>query len=262
MSGIFDLHTTLALQNGWEWYRTNQAGFRSLFMGLRDDVLNDWHSELVAKPPVFRTHAAAGVGDFPAVIVQLMNESRLEEPLGGFSRSSTGIPIFTSVIEQRIKISMLSNNAEITRALHVVTRAIMFGSLHRFVDQGYMDLQYLEAEELAPAEELVAEEMGIFLRRQVWKSTATVDSPSFEQIPQEKAWFVQAEDIVTQPTTGSAYDATTKTGDWQPAPIDPSLINPATNEPYPPQRKPADEEYGNPPFDGVTGDAGGVKPKT
>tara|TARA_R100001463_G_scaffold56648_1_gene108720 strand:+ start:141 stop:1172 length:1032 start_codon:yes stop_codon:yes gene_type:complete len=335
MSGIFDLHAVLALQNGWEYYRTNQNVFSSLFPGIRPVVTNGWHSELVANAPTVRTHAAAGTGDLPAIVVQLVSETRREEALGGFSRSDRGVPVYTSVIEQKIKISVLSHNAELTRALHVLVRAIMFGSLSRFLEQSYLDVTYLEGEELAPAEELAAEELGIFMRRMVWVSTTIVESPSFTDIPNQKTWFVQSEDIETQTTPGSAHQSgeavfsegqTTytvpvspnalntsytvtvalntptngaanptvsskavdgfvitlgtpssgglasvkwsKTGDWQPAPINQSLINPATNEPYAAQRTVADEmeiipgqsTYGEPPFDSTTGKSGGVKP--
>ena len=137
--------------------------------------------------------------------------------------------------------------------MHVTSRAIMQGSIPALISAGYINFQYDAAEELAPQEELVAEEMGIFIRRATWTATSQLESPtlSVDEIP-KKEWFVQASDIVTEPNTE----------EHQFSPIDPNNINPATGEAYPPHRVKADEVYGNPPYNDVAGDLGGVVAST
>ena len=245
MSGILDIHTILAIQNGWKFYMTpaNKAIWKGLFPGIRDDTLNEWYTALGAKVVDFRTWYASGSGEFPAVVVELAEEENRdgEEPMGGSAGTDGGHPVYTMLVNQTVRITCFFSTPELSRMAHATIRAILHASLRRFVEAGYLSMQYKRAEPLSPEEETVAEDMGMFVRKQVWSTIAQIDSPSLEATDAAQGeWFLNLNDVksVQNPDT------------HQPAPVDQSNIDPETGKPYLPNRIPPDE--------GVAGDDGGV----
>jgi hypothetical protein len=205
MSGLLDLHTLIGLQNGWSYYRDAIVNFRELFPHVETALVDDWHLKLSAKKVNFRPHGAAGSDEFPVVAVQLMNETHQHEPLGGYAYTKAdGRDVEAMILKQTIGITILTQSAEITRALHVVIRAIMQLAKTDFLKAGYLDLMFDQTEELAPQEELAAEELGIFVRRQRYTARAQVEVPHigeagepFGMGPGKKPWFFFVDDIKT-----------------------------------------------------------------
>ena len=195
MAGLLDLHTLMSLQNGWDVYKNSEVYFKELFVGVQDSLLTEWHASLSAHSPEFRAHAAPGAEHFPLVVVKLEGEQLVQEPLGGVGyEGDDGRLREEMLVRQTVLLVVLSKNPELTRALHVVCRAVMQLARNSFLKAGYLDLSYEGAEELEPDEELVAEDMGMFVRKQRWSSQSIVTIPHIE-VPATKNWFVLRSDL-------------------------------------------------------------------
>ncbi len=245
MAGMLDLHILLALQNGWEYYtdEDNKETWKTLFPGIRDETLDGWHAALRRMENHFRTHYAKGAGHFPCIVVQQTRDNPRREyaPLGdAVGEDDAGRPLFTMLLEQSVRVMCFADNPELSRAMDITVRAILQASVRRLLTAGYTDIWYDGAEGLLPEEDLAAENMGIFVKKQVWQCLAQADAPSMIPAPDEKPWWVHLEQVET----------VANEGEWQAAPIDPDNIDPETGEPYPPGQVAPEE--------GVAGTPGGV----
>ena len=68
-----------------------------------------------------------------------------------------------------------------------------------FLEAGYLDVKYLDAAELSAEEALVAEDMGVFVRRMRWRATSQIEAFPIEDgtVVESKKWWIQASDILT-----------------------------------------------------------------
>ena len=208
MAGIFDLHLLHGLQGGWPDYRDNFGYFKELFYGVQDSLLQSWWDQLREKEPSFRASFAPGAENMPLVVVQLESEREAERPpLGHFSyrRKDDQRKVQQLIVRQVVTTTIMSNHPELTRALHVVCRATVSRLGSMFMKQ-YIDVKYDSAEDLAPDEQLVAEDLGVYVRRQRYEAISEVDVPEIT-VPGSKFWQVLFEDIKNEnninPAAGS-----------------------------------------------------------
>lgn len=205
MSGLLDMHSVMALQNGWRDYADSVTHFKALFYGIDETVVTNWHTELTAKDPVFRIYGAPSVERFPQVVVKLLSEGMEQEPLGGYAYTTTtgtwptgtATHVEQFIIKQNVEITIATKNAELTRALHVACRAVMQRARRAFIKAGYQDLSYTGTDQLDPQEELAAEELGIYIRRQNYEASSFVTVPRVGEEIANKKWFVLEENIKT-----------------------------------------------------------------
>ncbi len=214
MSGIADLHMLTALQNGWKQIEAGKdaaepfagygyTNFARMFPGISNDIRKEWWTGLVSKPVHFRAHAAPGHDDFPVVVIQLLSETPVDAPLGHYSmKGSEAVfgskKLSSAIVRQSLLLSMMTNNAEITRALFVVVRSILLSYHKQFLKAGYLEFSYSGAEELTPEEELVADDMGVFVRKQRYDVVSQIDAyPLGVPSSSGQNWFVLSSDIKT-----------------------------------------------------------------
>ena len=196
MAGILDLHTLMALQNGWLTYKASVADFKGLFNAVDPTIVGEWHAALVAKPPTFRAHAATKKDGFPLVIVRMLGETLEHEPMGGMAfTDDAGVPAEEILVRQSVRVLAMTEHAELTRAMFVMVRAIMLHARPAFLAAGYLSIDYGGGDELYPEEQLVSEELGIVVREQTYHALAQVRVPEPEGVPATQAWFVLASDL-------------------------------------------------------------------
>jgi len=199
MSGVLDLHTLLVLQNGWVYYTdpANYAKWAALFKAINSDTLVSWYAEMRRMDNHFRTHYSPGTGQIPCIVVSLAAEtSHMDlEPLGW--EVGGDVPESTMLLNQVVRVSCFAKNPEMARALHVTVRAILLASVPRLLQADYLNFQYEGGEELTPEEELIADEMGIFVRKQTWKALAEVNVATFDAVSELQEWWVLWEKLVT-----------------------------------------------------------------
>jgi hypothetical protein len=208
MAGIFDLHLLHGLQGGWVDYRDSFAHFSELFFGVKESLLQTWWQHLNDNEPKFRAAFAPGAENFPLVVVQLESESEAEKPaLGQFAYRDpdTKRAVQQIIIRQTVSVTIMSNHPEITRALHVVCRALVSRLGPVFMKQ-YLDVHYSSAEDLAPDDQLMAEDLGVYVRRQRYEAISEVSIPEIVA-PASKFWQTLANDIKNEnnvdPTVGA-----------------------------------------------------------
>jgi hypothetical protein len=226
MAALFDLHALVALQNGWTRFSGlhapppdgpiyGLANFKRHFPMVEDDVVESWFKELVEDSKVtFRSFASPGHDDFPLVVLQLASESSSVDILGNAARVwEDGAPsqyVDAMVVKQELNITIFTKAHEITRALFVVCRAILLRYVPMFLEAGYLDIKYLDAAELGPEEALIAEDLGVFVRRMRWTASSQVEAFPIEDgvvIP-AKPWWVLASDISTSTNPNPPPDRT------------------------------------------------------
>lgn len=212
MSSIFDIHALIALQNGWRRFSGQESteadgreNFRRVFPMVEDAVVDSWFDGLVIDSNVrFRSYASPGSDDFPLVVLQLMSEQSHTDVLGNAGRQwSDGTAdqyVDVIVVNQEMELTIMTQAHELTRALFTIVRAILMRYTKTFLQAGYLDVKFLSSQELAPEERLIAEDAGVFVRKQRWRALAQIEAfpisdgsgPSIG-----KPWWVQASDILT-----------------------------------------------------------------
>ena len=205
MAGIFDLHALQALAAAWPAYRDTVAEFTALFGGVTPAVLAAWHAEFVEHPPAFRLEAGIGSDRFPLVTARLDSETPGERYLASSAgRDDDGTPLLAFNVEQTVVVTVYARNAEIARALAVMTRASMLRAHNEFLAIGYHDLAYGGAQPLEPREQLVSEEHGQFARSQRWTATSEVlvRGAVYTGPAGGHAWSVQLDGAVVDPAWG------------------------------------------------------------
>ncbi len=195
MAGIFDLHLLHGLQGGWPTYRDSFDHFSELFYGVQNELLTTWWNQLRDKEPQFRASFAPGADALPLVVVQLENEREAERPpLGQFAyRDDAGRAVQQLIVRQTVTSTIMTHHPELTRALHVVCRAIVTRLGPVFIRQ-YLDVRYESAEDLPPDEQLVAENLGVYVRRQRYEAMSEVTVPE-TVASADTFWQVLFEDI-------------------------------------------------------------------
>lgn len=213
---IADLHTIAALQNTIASYLASQEVFRTLYPGLATSLIDQWYATLADKYPKVRAYAAHGTDQFPLVIVQLAAERANTEPLQAFGRVlSDGRIEDGALMTQTLSITTMAGSAEIARAISVMVRAALIASRDLFLKAGYIDYRYTGAEALLPEEELIAEDMGVFMRRQSVDVVEQVRVPPLGDVPASKTLLVLSGDLKASldndSPSGWAYDAASGT---------------------------------------------------
>jgi len=257
---VADLHVLIALQNGWGPYAEPTNGpthFARLFPAVQPELVGEWWTDLMVTNPVsFRANAAPGSDGLPVIIVQMMGERVVEEALGHFGRKWTEVDkrldVDSFIVETDVQVGMFAKSAEIARAMFVLTRAILLRFSKEFIKTGYLSFEYVSAQELAPEEELAAQELGVYVRRQTFKARSQIEAFPVDLVVSEKPWWLQ----VRGPEPGglaSTLDPfkTTLNPTGQPPPVDTSVTDPNTGLVIPSQR-----------VEDVDGDAGTVVPST
>jgi len=107
-----------------------------------------------------RPHAQANTASLPIVVVQLMSRTVTDRPLG---HSANGLESLIS--RQSVKIEIMCKGSDEADILAVTVLRALQQARGDFLQNGYLYFSVDSIEELAPQEQLVAEEMGVFVRR-------------------------------------------------------------------------------------------------
>ncbi len=197
MAGLFDLHLLQGMQAGVSEYIGNEDNFKELFKGVSNDLLGTWFSSLNDQKPTIKASFSPGADDFPVIAIQLESEntSNPGHPLGRFSHTVTqNRDVEKLLLTQRVSVTILSKHPEITRCLHIVCRAAATRMNKAFLEY-YDDVKYLDAADLSPDDNLLAEELGIYVRRQRYEALSFADIPQLAE-PTILPWNVGIHDAV------------------------------------------------------------------
>tara|TARA_A100001388_G_scaffold263942_3_gene234790 strand:+ start:1687 stop:2346 length:660 start_codon:yes stop_codon:yes gene_type:complete len=192
MAGLFDLHLLQGMQAGVKEYLDSEVSFKELFKGVSDDLLGSWFNELQRQRPTVKAAFSPGADDFPVIAVQLEaeNTDTPSHPLGRYSHElDDGRRVEKVLLTQRVSVTILSKHPEITRCLHVICRATATRLTKPFL-KFYDDVKFMDAADLAPDENLLAEELGIYVRRQRYEALSYADVPEIEVSAISKPWQV------------------------------------------------------------------------
>ena len=199
MAGLFDLHLLQGMQAGVSEYIGNEDNFKELFKGVSNDLLGTWFSSLNDQKPTIKASFSPGADDFPVIAIQLESEntSNPGHPLGRFSHTVTqNRDVEKLLLTQRVSVTILSKHPEITRCLHIVCRAAATRMNKAFLEY-YDDVKYLDAADLSPDDNLLAEELGIYVRRQRYEALSFADIPQLAE-PTILPWNVGIHDAVAR----------------------------------------------------------------
>ena len=209
MSGMFDLHATIALRHGWQnTWAASSAQFKKPFVGIADSVLDDWYAELVpsgnTKFIKFGTAFTPDVQPHPFISVSMDEEPMEAQPLnyyGGLDASSGSVlKVRTVLLRQVLTINIYAPGTELTRALHVIARAIMMDNNAWFSSVGYNGLNYLGGSDLMQEENVFFDQLGVFTRTQRWSVFS--EAKFTEATGASKSSFVYSSDETVNSNTG------------------------------------------------------------
>lgn len=199
MAGLFDLHLLQGIQAGTKEYLDSSTHFKELFKGVGDGLLTTWFNELQTPRPVIKASFTPGKDNFPVIAIQLEEESTDTQSyaLGRYSHTlADNREVEKILLSQQVSVTILSKHPEITRCLHVVCRAAATRLNKKFLEF-YDDVKYQDAADLSPDTNLLAEELGIYVRRQRYMALSYVDVPVLGT-PESKQWQVGITDAVTR----------------------------------------------------------------
>jgi len=209
MSGLFDMHTVVALKNYWRsQFGNNFEDFKALFVGVDDGVILRWFNKLRGKGTQiegsdfvrFGTSWSPDVKPQPYISVQLQDEPLEQQPLAFDGGVINGFNAVSMYVKEIASIAIYTNHPELTRALHVFVRAVMMLSVKWFSKIGYCGLSYLGGTDLEPERELTPELLGVFLRMQRWSA---LSEPTFKESSiTHNPILVAAADVTVNEHTG------------------------------------------------------------
>ncbi len=218
MPGLFDLHALIALQNGWERFSGQAsvpadqdthglANFTRHFPMVEASVVTSWFNGLAKDSNVtFRSFASPGHDDFPLVVLQLASEQSHTDLIKKAAREwEDGVPsqyVDVVVVSQEVEITIMTKAHELTRALFEVCRAILLRYTPQFLGAGYVDVKYLNSQELAPEERLISEDAGVYVRKMRWRAISHAEAFPIESSVlmgsvDRKPWWVLHSDTET-----------------------------------------------------------------
>lgn len=152
LKGSLNYYLTTANKNKWLALFDNTAH--------NDTLLSQVYTELQNTRPSLRPHAQANTASLPIVVVQLMSRTVTDRPLG---HSANGLESLIS--RQSVKIEIMCKGSDEAEILAVTVLRALQQARGDFLQNGYLYFSVDSIEELAPQEQLVAEEMGVFVRR-------------------------------------------------------------------------------------------------
>ena len=152
LKGSLGYYLTTANKNKWLALFDNTAH--------NDSLLSQVYTELQNNKPRLMPHAQAGTASLPLVVAQLMSRTVTDRPLG---HSAGGVESLIS--RQSVKIEIMCKGSDEAEILAVTVLRALQQARGDFLQNGYLYFSVDSIEELAPQEQLVAEELGVFVRR-------------------------------------------------------------------------------------------------
>jgi len=152
LKGSLGYYLTTANKNKWLALFDNTAH--------NDSLLSQVYTELQNNKPRLMPHAQAGTASLPLVVAQLMSRTVTDRPLG---HSANGVESLIS--RQSVKIEIMCKGSDEAEILAVTVLRALQQARGDFLQNGYLYFSVDSIEELAPQEQLVAEELGVFVRR-------------------------------------------------------------------------------------------------
>ena len=164
---ILDLHAVQAVSSGLNYYRTREAEFNALFVGVGSATLATWFTAFSSADhfPTVRSHTAQGTAQAPLITVNPQSESVAQELVGDFSERVGGVTRDSYMIREGVELVVFAKTPDMARVCHIVTRAALALARRAMHRVGYHTWSYGGAQPLSPEEDLAAEELGIYVRR-------------------------------------------------------------------------------------------------
>ena len=155
-------HLLAAIGAGLDFYKGDFPAFSAILgpPSMGADLLSDMHNRLSTRPPALRSYGEAGSAELPVVVVRLLSRTVEQRPLGHTAGGEE-----SAITRQRARIDVMTRSEDYTDTLSALVMKILQTSRSDFLSAGYVSFQLDQQEELAPVEELAAEELGAFLRR-------------------------------------------------------------------------------------------------
>lgn len=110
--------------------------------------------------PNLRTHAQAGTAQPPLIVTQQLSRRVQFRPLGGTSQGEE-----STISRQEARVEIIARTSEEVEILANLVSMGLQQSREDFVQNGYLFFSVDGLDELAPHEQLAAEELGLFIRR-------------------------------------------------------------------------------------------------
>jgi len=223
---FLDFHVLHAIQAGLPAYLSNQAAFDEIFPGVSPALLARWREELNQRTKdreaiSYRDWLGTGVPEGARLIlVKPLSERPIEGYLGdSLGKLDDGREARGYTITEDVEILISSLRSDLTRALHALVRAVLIRAQTSFMEIGYRAIEYSGSSELSPDEQLLAEEMGFYIKRLSYSASLDVSVP--DRLPGEpldsKPFYTQMAVIEPDPDRTPATGAGTP-GSVVPAP--------------------------------------------
>ena len=117
-------------------------------------------AQLRASPPQLQVHAKAGTFQPPLITAQQLSRNVTNRPLGHTSLGEESV-----ISRQQARVEVIARTDEEVELLADLVMRSLQQARHDFIKNGYLYYQIEGLDELAPVEQLAAEELGIFIRR-------------------------------------------------------------------------------------------------
>lgn len=117
-------------------------------------------AKLRETPPSLRVHAQAGTAQPPLVVAQQLSRRVTDRPLG---HNASGEE--TAISKQDARLEIFAKTDEEAEILADLVARGLQQSRSDFLSNGYLYFTVEGLEELAPHEQLTAEELGVYVRR-------------------------------------------------------------------------------------------------
>jgi len=157
-------HILTSLKGALGYYLTeaNKQKWLELFDNIAHDdtLLSAVYLELQNKPPQLRPYAQAGTADLPLVVSQLLSRTVTDRPLGHSANGKESL-----ISRQQVKVEIMAKGADEAEILATTVLRSLQQARGDFLANGYIYFSIESIDELNPQEQLVAEELGVFVRR-------------------------------------------------------------------------------------------------
>lgn len=160
---MLDLHIMHAIKNGFSYYATDAVKFKALFNQISEDLKTSYYNRFVILNSKIQLDVAYSVKveKFPLVSFYL-DEARAEniQTLG-----NQGLNNIMELVTQICQINIYADTPTDIRILHHVIKCCLLVFKKSFLDNGYLDLRYVDSKDLDPVENLNGEGVVVYNRQ-------------------------------------------------------------------------------------------------
>jgi|11_taG_2_1085331.scaffolds.fasta_scaffold00581_13 hypothetical protein len=157
-----DLHIQHVIHNGIKLYKDNANDiFRDLFYDVSPALSTKWYNKMNAADIHFDKAFSRKKEKFPLITTRLVEAVDNRNKLLGNQGAQGNKTIFISA---QCDIHIFADDFDFVRIISRICKASILGFKSNFLEKGYLDINFIGSQDLAPQYDLTSEDVIVYNR--------------------------------------------------------------------------------------------------